>query len=221
MREVKSTTTRWLYTRYISKHDRKPLERGILRDLSNNEANLKLRTREARFRSVSIHRGGRGEGNFVRFRFVPRGRPEFRANSDWNVRNERELSWNRSYRRVGSLYSNYGGGGADRSGHVRISPRNCFRARGPQPSCLVAEEDRLHRECYWCAPLLACGYRSGVDLEAITDQIRGFSFGWRPILKGYKDTKIRQVIFEIFQRNFFLEYCKSSETKFRLDLRIL
>lgn len=110
MREVKSTTTRWLYTRYISKHDRKPLERGILRDLSNNEANLKLRTREARFRSVSIHRGGRGEGNFVRFRFVPRGRPEFRANSDWNVRNERELSWNRSYRRVGSLYSNYGGG---------------------------------------------------------------------------------------------------------------
>lgn len=31
--------------------------------------------------------------------------------------------------RIGSLYSNYGGRGkeADRSGHVRISPRNCFR----------------------------------------------------------------------------------------------
>lgn len=92
-----------------------PLEREILRDLQQRGTNLNLLHEGL---SVQIHRG--------RGRFRSRGRAEFRANSDWNVRNERQLSRNRLYR-IFVFKLRGGGKEADRSGHVRISPRNCFR----------------------------------------------------------------------------------------------
>ena len=62
-----------------------------------------------------------GEGDFVR---------EEEQNSARILIGTLETSGNSpGIDRIGSLYSNYGGRGkeADRSGHVRISPRNCFR----------------------------------------------------------------------------------------------
>lgn len=111
-----------------------PLEREILRDLQQRGTNLNLLHEGL---SVQIHRG--------RGRFRSRGRAEFRANSDWNVRNERQLSRNRSYRIF--VFKLRG-----EEGRKPIDPATSgYRheiVSADRTSCLVAEEDRLHRECY-------------------------------------------------------------------------
>lgn len=93
-----------------------PLEREILRDFYNNEGRISISyTKVYPFRFIG------GGGDFVR---------EEEQNSARILIGTLETSGNSpGIDRIGSLYSNYGGRGkeADRSGHVRISPRNCFR----------------------------------------------------------------------------------------------
>lgn len=111
MREDKSTTTRWLYTFQNSS----TWKRNPSRDL-HNEGRISISyTKVYPFRFIG------GEGDFVR---------EEEQNSARILIGTLETSGNSpGIDRIGSLYSNYGGRGkeADRSGHVRISPRNCFR----------------------------------------------------------------------------------------------
>ena len=82
----------------------------------NNEGRISISyTKVYPFRFIG------GEGDFVR---------EEEQNSARILIGTLETSGNSpGIDRIGSLYSNYGGRGkeADRSGHVRISPRNCFR----------------------------------------------------------------------------------------------
>lgn len=128
----KSTTTRWLYTFQNSSTWKGNPSRSTQRGTNLNLLHEGL--------SVQIHRG--------RGRFRSRGRAEFRANSDWNVRNERQLSRNRSYRIF--VFKLRG-----EEGRKPIDPATSgYRheiVSADRTSCLVAEEDRLHRECYWCA----------------------------------------------------------------------
>lgn len=139
--------------------------------------------------SVQIHRG--------RGRFRSRGRAEFRANSDWNVRNERQLSRNRSYRIF--VFKLRGEGEGSRS----IRPRQDIATKlfpRTAPRVLLLKRIGYIGNVIDAPPLLllACGYPSGVDLEAIMDEIRGSSLDrWRPILKGTKNIKW---FFEIFER---------------------
>ena len=163
-----------------------PLEREILRDLQQRGTNLNLLHEGL---SVQIHRG--------RGRFRSRGRAEFRANSDWNVRNERQLSRNRSYRIF--VFKLRGEGEGSRS----IRPRQDIATKlfpRTAPRVLLLKRIGYIGNVIDAPPLLllACGYPSGVDLEAIMDEIRGSSLDrWRPILKGTKNIKWS---FEIFER---------------------
>lgn len=164
-----------------------PLEREILRDLQQRGTNLNLLHEGL---SVQIHRG--------RGRFRSRGRAEFRANSDWNVRNERQLSRNRSYRIF--VFKLRGEGEGSRS----IRPRQDIATKlfpRTAPRVLLLKRIGYIGNVIDAPPLLlflACGYPSGVDLEAIMDEIRGSSLDrWRPILKGTKNIKWS---FEIFEK---------------------
>lgn len=178
----KSTTTRWLYTFQNSS----TWKRNPSRFLQQRGTNLNLLHEGL---SVQIHRG--------RGRFRSRGRAEFRANSDWNVRNERQLSRNRSYRIF--VFKLRGEGEGSRS----IRPRQDIATKlfpRTAPRVLLLKRIGYIGNVIDAPPLLllACGYPSGVDLEAIMDEIRGSSLDrWRPILKGTKNIKWS---FEIFER---------------------
>lgn len=111
MNADKSTTTRWLYTFQNSstwkgnpswstttRDESQSLTRRFIRSDSSEEGEISFREEEQNSARILI------------------GTLETSGNSP-------------GIDRIGSLYSNYGGSGkeADRSGHVRISPRNCFR----------------------------------------------------------------------------------------------
>lgn len=112
------------------------LEREILRDL-HNEGRISISyTKVYPFRFIG------GGGDFVR---------EEEQNSARILIGTLETSGNSpGIDCIGSLYSNYGEGGRKPIDPATSGYRHEI-VSADRTSCLVAEEDRLHRECYWCA----------------------------------------------------------------------
>lgn len=92
---------------------------------------------------------------------------------------------------LGSLYSNYIGGSRS------IRPRQDIATKlFPRAARRVLLLKRIgYIGNVIDAPFLACGYRSGVDLGAIMDEIRGFSLDriGVEILKGKKKGRRQKI----------------------------
>ena len=169
------------------------LEREILRDL-HNEGRISISyTKVYPFRFIG------GGGDFVR---------EEEQNSARILIGTLETSGNSpGIDRIGSLYSNYGG---KREGSRSIRPRQDIATKlfpRTAPRVLLLKRIGYIGNVIDAPPLLlflACGYPSGVDLEAIMDEIRGSSLDrWRPILKGTKNIKWSFEIFEKVLQKFW------------------